>query len=220
MKRLIRLYPAQWRQRYGGEVEQLVDDLRGTVATRTLVVDLLRGALEAHIQERLEMQAVDWKAARRGALIAGVVGFLVAVEIVLTNVVFPSTTDDDTVSVVVSYLSVFAAMILAGVLAARDGAGPRGQIVAGAVTGAIIGALVIATFLVVDNIWLDIVSQQQTKIDGFAHSGASSMRAFINQGLIGPGVFFIVGFGLFGALLSRTAGALSRPRAQPGVTHQ
>jgi hypothetical protein len=63
-----------------------------------------------------------------------------------------------------------------GELAAGDGAGRRGQILAGLVAGSMIGALTAATFAVVDNVWLDIIVQQQSKIDGFAHSAAASMR--------------------------------------------
>ena len=51
---------------------------------------------------------------------------------------------------------------------------------AGLIAGMAIGALTVVTFLVVDNVWLNIVAQQQTKIDGFAQSGAASMR-FVHQ---------------------------------------
>ena len=71
-------------------------------------------------------------------------------------------------------------------LAARHVASRTGQVVAGLIAG----ALTVVTFAVVDNVWLGIVSQQQTKIDGFASSGAASMREYLNHSLIGPAVFF------------------------------
>jgi hypothetical protein len=207
---LLRLYPARWRERYGDELEQLVRDVRGGRTPPAIAVDLIRGALDAHIQQRFDMQTADWRAVRRGALIAGAVWLALSLEIILSNVVFPSRTDDDTVSVVAAYLCIFAALFLVGHLAARNGAGPRGQAVAGAIAGMLIGGLTIGTFAIVDNVWLDIVSQQQAKIEGFAASGGASMRAYINQGLIGAAVVLTIAFGVIGALLARTGGALRR----------
>jgi hypothetical protein len=113
-----------------------------------------------------------------------------------------------------SYLGVFVALGFTGVLAARAGAGRRGMVLAGLVAGLLIGLVIITTFIVVDNVWLDIVSRQQTKIDGFASSGESSMRAYINHGLIGPGVLFILGFGGLGAAFGLIGGLISR-RPEP-----
>lgn len=205
---LIRLYPTRWRQRYGAELEQLVYDLRPSTSRAALAVDLVRGAFDAHIQQGLDMQTTDRRAIRRGVLIAGIIWIGLSVEIVLTNVVFPSKSDNDTIPVLVSYLCVFAALFLTGVLAAKSDASPRGQVLAGLIAGVMIGALTIATFAVVDNVWLDVVSRQQTKIDGFAHSGAASMRDYINSGLIGAAVFLTIAFGVFGAALSLLGGSV------------
>jgi hypothetical protein len=150
----------------------------------------------------------------RGVLIAGIVWVGLSLEVVRSNVVFPSKADNDTVSVLVAYLCIFAALFLIGALAGRSEASRKGQALAGLIAGLMIGALTIATFAVVDNVWLNIVSQQQTKIDGFAHSGASSMRDYINSGLAGGAVFLSVALGIFGAALSLLGGAVgagSRP---------
>ena len=205
---LLRLYPARWRQRYGAEITQLVHDLRPTMSTRALAFDLMRGAIHAHLQQGVAMQTSDRSAIKRGLLVATLVSLVVSTGIVLTNVVLPSPTDDDTVIVVGSYLGIFAAFLLIGVLADRAGAGRRGLVLAGLVAGVMIGLVIITTFIVVDNVWLDIVSQQQSKIDGFARSGETSMRAFINRGLIGPGIFFTVVFGGLGAILSLIGGLI------------
>lgn len=212
MKWFLRLYPTWWRQRYGDELEQLVLDVRPARSWPPLAWDLIRGAVDAHIQQRFDMQTADWKATRRGVLIAGVVWIALSVEIFLSNVTFPSKVDNDTVSVSVSYLCVFAVLFLVGLLAQRNGAGPRGQAVAGAVAGMLIGLLTIATFAVIDNVWLDVVSQQQAKIDGYAASGATSMRAFINQGLIGAAIVLTIALGVVGALLARVGGAIATRR--------
>jgi len=204
MRRLIALYPARWRARYGEELEQLVQDLHpATIKARLAVAaDLLAGALQAHVRQGLRMEAVNRTAIRRGALVAVLLWLGLSVEIVLSNVVFPSTSDDDTVSVLISYLSIFVALFVVGVLAARAGSGRMGALIAGAVAGAMIGALTIGTFAVVDNVFLDVVSQQQAKITAFAASGETSMRTFINNGLIGGAVFLTLVFAVMGAGLS------------------
>ncbi|MGI5243818.1 hypothetical protein [Dactylosporangium sp. CA-139066] len=67
-----------------------------------------------------------------------------------------------------------------------------------------------ATFAVVDNVWLGIVARRPQKVTGFAERGASSMRAYINHGLIGATVFLTPVLAAFGALLSRAGGLTTR----------
>jgi hypothetical protein len=55
--------------------------------------------------------------------------------------------------------------------------------------------------VVVDNVFLDIVGQQQVKIEGLARSGATSMRTYVNSGLavafvVLTGFFAVAGAGL------------------------
>jgi hypothetical protein len=206
MNWLIRLYPARWRERYGSELEQLVHDLRPARSRASIGVDLVKGALGVRLKQGIDMQISDRRAITRGTLIAGTVWLGLSAEIVVVNVILPSRTDDDGASVLISYLCIFAALFLTGTLAARDGAGRKGQVLAGLVAGSMMGALTVGSFAVVDNVWLDVVAQQQSKIDGFAHSGAGSMREFINHGLIGTAVFLTVGLGLLGAALSWAGG--------------
>ena len=206
---LIRLYPRRWRERYGAELEQLVLDLRPTTSRVAIAVDLSKGAVLAHVHQRWRMRTPDRAAITRGALIAGITWLGLSAEILLSNVIFPSTTDDDGVPVALSYLCVFAVLLLTGMLAARHGAGPRGRVLAGLVAGALIGALTIATFAVVDNVWLDVVSQQQNKIDGFAESGAASMRAYINTSLIWSAVGLTGLLAACGAALGGLGGGLA-----------
>jgi hypothetical protein len=73
------------------------------------------------------MNVVRRRSIGRAALIAGVVSLGLSVEILLTNVVFPTNADDESIQVLASYLCVFAALFVAGFMAARAGAGPRGQ---------------------------------------------------------------------------------------------
>ena len=73
-----------------------------------------------------------------------------------------------------------------------------------------IGLLTTASFAVVDNVWLDIVAQQQTKIEGFAHSGADSMRDYVNHSLVGVAVGLPLGLGFLGAMLGWAGGLAGR----------
>ena len=161
------------------------------------------------------MHTTDRRAIKRGALIAAIIWLGLSVEIVLSNVVFPSKNDDDTISVLVSYLCVFAGLLLTGTAAARDGTGRKRLALAGFIAGTMIGAMTVTTFAVVDNVWLDVIGQQQAKIDGFAHSGAASMREYINNGLVGAAVFLTVALGVFGAALSLVGGLVGREPPSP-----
>jgi len=48
--RILRLHRAAWRQRYGEELEDL---LRARSLTFSLGIDLVRGALDAHLHPKL-----------------------------------------------------------------------------------------------------------------------------------------------------------------------
>ncbi len=217
MRWLIRLYPARWRLRYGRELEQLVRDLRRDRSRSGIAFDLVKGAIGAHARQVLDAPPWDWRAIRRGGLLAGLVWLGLSAEILVTNVVFP-TPDDDTVTILASYLAVFAALGGIGVLAARSGAARRVQVLAGVVAGAMVGALTVASSAVVDNIWLATVSRQPQKIDGFAHSGAASMRAYINHDLIGPAVFAVIAFGIIGAIMGAVGGMVGERLTSSSTT--
>ncbi|MDQ3880576.1 MAG: hypothetical protein M3295_05850 [Chloroflexota bacterium] len=51
MRRLVRLYPAAWRARYGDEFAALLDELRPTLP---LVLDVVRGAVDARLRPQSE----------------------------------------------------------------------------------------------------------------------------------------------------------------------
>lgn len=215
MHRLIRLYPAAWRRRYGTELEQLVDDLRPTTSRAKLTVDLAKGALSAHVREAFVGWEVLRRPMKRGLLVAGILWLGLSIEIVLSNVVFPGKGDDNPVSVILSYLIIFAALVATGALAARHRAGLRGCALVAALTGAVIALLTLGTFAVVDNVWLDIVRQQQPKIAGFAHSDAGSMREYINTGLLHAAVALPLMFAVIGAVLGTAGGVANHLWAKP-----
>ena len=212
MRWLLRLYPARWRERYGPEMNQLLDDLlhRPWPARLAMTVDLARGAVDAHLTKESYMSADTRHAVNRGVIVGLLVWAALSVEIVLSNIVFPAKDDNDGISVLVSYLAIFAALAMIGVLSSRTAVSTRGLALAGAIAGALIGALTIGTFLVIDNVFLDIVSQQQTKIEGLARSGGTSMRSYINHGLLSGLAFLIAFLALAGAGLAAVGGSFAR----------
>ena len=54
MKQILRLYPSAWRQRYGAELTDLLEEMPSTPAT---TADLLRGAVTLHMRALLDRVA-------------------------------------------------------------------------------------------------------------------------------------------------------------------
>jgi hypothetical protein len=207
VKKLIRLYPARWRQRYGEEMARLLDDLappsRG--ARLRIAVDVLLGALDARLSQ--DFAAVMDAARAVGlATAATVIGWLpVGALIYLSNVVFPS--NDDTIPSIAGYLYLMVAFAAIGAVASRACAELWSWLVASAVSGLVMAALINATFAWVDNAYLGIVSKQQQKIEDFRSSGMTSMREFINLSLERQVVGITVLLTVIGVLLG-TMGAI------------
>ena len=95
---------------------------------------------------------------------------------------------------------------------------------AGSVTALIAVSLVMATFAIVDNVYLDVVSRQPDKIAAFHASGYRTIRESINAGLV-TGALYGIPFataigavaGIVGALLGRflRGGSRNWPRQLP-----
>jgi len=102
------------------------------------------------------------------------------------------------------------ALMTAGAVARRASPRPGAPVIAGLAAGLVLAVLGMATFAVIDNAFLAIVSHQQGKIDGFRDSGMTSMRAWINADLeaTAPGV----------AIILTIAGAFLAPSAPPWPT--
>jgi hypothetical protein len=216
VKRLIALYPARWRQRYGTEMARLLDDLApfSRSARLRVAADLICGALGAHLSKEFRMTSETGRAIRRGAIVAVIAWVPLGTGIVLTNVVFPTRQDNDGLWVPVMFLVISAVFALAGMNSATE----RNRVTAGAVAGAILGMLFIATFAVIDNAFLQIISQQQAKIEGLRESGMTSMRAYLNSSSVPAGIFAVIVFAVIGIVMTNAGGAaydLRRPRA-PG----
>jgi hypothetical protein len=142
-------------------------------------------------------------AAGRACLVAAVASIPLSTGLYLSNVVFPRP-EDSTLGVLSMDAYVVLTLMAAGAAARRASSRPGAAILAGAAAGLIVAALGMATFAVIDNAFLPVVSHQVAKVDGFRASGLTSMRAYINTSLeaTAPVVAVILALGgaFFGAL--------------------
>ncbi len=148
-------------------------------------------------------------------LYSGVIGALLSIGVVLTNVVFPTPNESDseyTAWYIVLYLALFALFGIGGLIASRRAQPARTGAIGGAVSALIILGMILLTFVIVDNVFLDVVSQQIDKINAFhSQTTYSNMRDFINSGLLAGSAFALVAGGVIGGMLG-AVGGLARYR--------
>jgi hypothetical protein len=153
-------------------------------------------------------------ALRRGVCDGIGVGVVMAVVVVLTNVVFPvgpneSDGDPEYVrQILAAYALLGLLLVLIGAHGRSAASTPWAGARAGAVAGLVIVALTVAAFLVVDNVFLAVVSQQHDKVVMFASSHWSSMRAWVNVQLLGGAAFALPAAVVLGGLLGFLGGQL------------
>ena len=159
-------------------------------------------------------------AALRFSLFGATLAVAMAVAVVWSNVIVPTHESDDEYTgwYLAFYLGLFAYFGVSGFLARRGGASIGGSALTGLITAVISVGVTLATFIIVDNLFLDIVMTQPDKAAGFARSGMTSARDYVNQGIflglmtVMPLVAAIgAGCGLAGGLLAQRLGL--RPAA-------
>jgi hypothetical protein len=136
--------------------------------------------------------------------------------IVLTQVVFPSTRSDDEIGgwILAIYLCTFFYYGLSGYLAARNTLRVADGFRAGALTAVIGMGLIMVTFLVVDNLFLETVSQQVDKIYAFQRSHYASMREYINWSSLRGAVVVLPVMGLIGGACGALGGLLTSEQSK------
>jgi hypothetical protein len=202
----LRLYPRWWRDRYGDEFAALLDDLRDHPLS---TLDILKGAMDVRLLAR------HGNPLRLGLAFGVPAALAIAVDVVYTNVIHPI--HDDTTEVLVIYSAIFGVMFLAGLFAARRTQPPFGPALTAAATGAVIAVLTIATFVVVDNLFLGTVGSQPQKIHGLSESPFASMRLYVNFTLVVAAAIlvpFLSACGFFLGGLGGLAGGMLRPALQ------
>lgn len=225
MNRLIRLYPRAWRERYGEEFAALVRDLPDGRHRPGLIWDIGRGALDAHFRGRYGMRRYFADPALRRGLYDGlIVAGLLAVFVVVTNVMFPGGPEESDadpeylVQYLITLAGLAAILITIGVRGRRRADDLVGGVKAGAAAGAVIAVMVTLTFIVVNNLFLDIVSRQHDKRVAFAASGWSSMRAYLTVTQLRGALALIPMLTIVGAVLGLLGGAVASLRTKRSVT--
>ena len=153
-------------------------------------------------------------ASRRGLRFGLALGAFLAIGIVAGNVgpLRGRPTSDSAVASAAGFLAIAGALLLIGFLNRRQLAGTRACAAATAITGLVAFLISIATFAVIDNVFLSTVAQQPDKIWGLAHSHYHTMREYINADLA-RSTAFMIPVTIFGAAALGAAGAaLGRAR--------
>lgn len=209
---LLALYPPRFRREYG-------PDLRQTF--REMLRDEEIGAWDVCLRVLADVPGSllveHWASFRRGeeplhdSAYGVFLGVMLCVAIVTTNVVAPSFTYlglDENVAMLLATGCLLVFFAGAGFLVSRR----TGRITTGARIGArtaLVGmGIAMLTFLVIDNLFLDLVGTQPDKVWGFAHSDFTSMRAYVNVGLLRGFVIVLPLFVLVGAICGAVGAAM------------
>jgi hypothetical protein len=156
------------------------------------------------------LEGIRWSTVLKTCSFGLALGAVLLVGIVWSNVVQPSNESDDeyTAAYAVFYILLLGYFGLAGFVAARVRRSLKAGIVTGAATALVFAIIVLTTFVVIDNLFLDIVMKQPDKANGFARSGLHSARDYVNQGNFAFLIVVPVITGL-GALMGTFGGMLS-----------
>lgn len=126
----------------------------------------------------LPMRLVDLK-------LGVLVGVLLAAAILITNVLVPviigHATADTEVSESLGWILVIGLIGGIGFMRVRRTSSVRESALAGGIVSFVGFAIAMVTFVVIDNVFLGIVSQQPEKIWLFQHSGYRDMRTYLNH---------------------------------------
>jgi hypothetical protein len=219
------MYPRQWRRRYGEEFDQLLADLAGDQPRRRHRVDIGIGALDAHWRGGFGMKRLFGDPALRRGFYDGLfIAAVIAIDVFLTNVVWPAGPDESDsdpeyiVQNLITYGIILLLLVLIGARAGRRTRTGRGGAKAGAAAGAVIAVVGSLTFVIVNNIWLSVVSQQHDKRIAFAQSGWTSMRAYLTVVQLEGMLFLLPALAVVGGVLGLIGGWLFKPRQPAKVS--
>lgn len=112
-------------------------------------------------------------------------GILLSAAIVATNVIWPAyvghSSPDNGLSESIGWFVVIGLLAIAGHLRVRATSTLREAAIAGGAISFIAFGMAMLTFLVIDNLFLGIVSQQPEKVWLFQHSRFPTMRSYLNH---------------------------------------
>jgi hypothetical protein len=185
-KLLLFAYPAKFRHRFGGEMAQIfrtrtstiVSD-RGYAGLAAYALHILWDWLRTAPKERMDTMTRDTK-------LALAVGLIPAIAFTLHDLVFQLPDNEHEAS-----LGVF--LTVGGLLLAWGASGylaTRSSIKAGAMAGIVSVVILWVTYMVLNNLFIDRMSYEPDRIRAFQESGYSSMRDYVNHGLLDS--FFLI----------------------------
>ena len=224
----LALYPTQHRDAYGSQMPQTFrDHYRATRAADGRVGlgfwwAVLRDEISSIVREHVAALQEGRHGMHRYALGLAIGGALSAIAVV-TNVIFPSQQSDDAYSPLIPlvYLGIFVLFGLGGYRAARQEAWLRSGATAGALTAFVSIGMMMLTFILIDNLFLDVVSRQPDKLWGFQHQQTyQTMRAYVNAGNLRALMVALPVVTLFGAVCGAVGGRVWKARHAAGTnTH-
>jgi hypothetical protein len=192
----LHLYPRAHRRTYGPLMLQTFKDhcrdtrqAQGRIGI-TFWLEVLADETKSVLREQLSSIqggiAVQRVWNKPGVFFGLLLGVLAIGTIVWTNVLFPTFESDSEypTTYALAFIALFLFFALVGVLASRKTNRLLSGTWAGAITALLGVGIAMLTFVVIDNLFLDIVSHQADKISGFQHSTFHTMRDYINAGLL------------------------------------
>jgi hypothetical protein len=133
-----------------------------------------------------------------------------AVVVLMTNGVFPSTGSDQAGPVAAGYFGVAGVLVVIALRAQRGSLDRAAAPKAAAAASLVIAESVTAAFMVVNNVFWPVVRQQHDKVVAFRASHWSDMRAFTNVSTLKEAAVLIPASIVGGAALGFCAGHLDR----------
>jgi len=141
-------------------------------------------------------------------------GALLSAAIVATNVIWPSfaghPSPDNDLSESIGWAVVIALVGGAGYSRVRSTSTLREAAIAGGAISFIAFGIAMITFLVIDNLFVEIVSQQPEKIWLFQHSGFPDMRSYLNHTNLRAFWTALPAITVFGAICGIIGGYIGR----------
>ena len=145
--------------------------------------------------------------------LGALIGLLLSFAILVSNVVMPAfvghPTADTEFSESIGWIIVIAIMCWVGFLKVRRSSRIIDSVTAGAVTSFVAFAMAMLTFLVIDSLFLSIVSQQPEKIWLFEHSRFPDMQTYLVHTNLRAFWTALPVITLFGALCGLVGGTVS-----------
>lgn len=230
--------PAGHRQAPPRWAEGLLRAVLGAKDRESVVGDLAEEYQEALLPERGRLRADLWYLRHvasvlwhlgagpggrlRSDLTHGLaLGIVLSLAVFATNIVLPVLSSrtarweqamDAEPYVTAGWLFVALLWGMAGFAAYRRTADIRAAIRAGAIVALASMASVMLTFVLIDNVFLDIVSRQPEKIWGLQQSQAPSMRAYLNHTFVKSFLLVLPVLTIAGAVFGALGGAAARIR--------